>query len=212
MVNIITLCGNIGLKKEIEKVRKELLESTDSIVINPTFDRMYSEADFTQNELEIIREISYKKIDVCDSVYVVNERGVPFDNGTKDIIRYAVLNKKEIEYHRPIKPDDLWEHLYDLYQDIIKSIDFDSMILEIKNDYNHNRLINGLTGIVVYDLKSYMIKHLKSNKLIILEEPISEDKKESYTLEYVKHIMARRIIEYLSGTEIIAIYNNRDKI
>ena len=58
----------------------------------------FEKEEMSSLDVEALREAHYKKIDISDGIYVVDIGGY-IGNSTKEEIRYAKENKKEIIMH-----------------------------------------------------------------------------------------------------------------
>lgn len=94
-MKIITLCGSTRFKDEFESVNKELTLQ-ENIVISVAF--FGHSGDVITDEQKILLDKIHKcKIDIADTVYIINKNGY-IGNSTKSEIEYAKSKGKEIVY------------------------------------------------------------------------------------------------------------------
>ena len=98
-IKVITICGSMRYSKEMIKISQELELKKGYAVIQCVYNvdgEKYEELD-----VSILAKIHRKKIDISDAIYVVNIDGY-IGNSTRDEIKYAINNGKEVIYHEPI--------------------------------------------------------------------------------------------------------------
>ncbi len=97
-VKVITICGSMRYSKEMMKISEELELKQGYAVIQCVYNvdgSKYEELGAT-----MLDRIHRKKIDISDSIYVVNIDGY-IGNSTRNEIEYALENGKEVLYHEP---------------------------------------------------------------------------------------------------------------
>ena len=94
-MKIITLCGSTRFKDDFEQINKELTLQ-GNIVISVAFFG-HSGDVITENQKILLDKIHKSKIDLADTVYVINKNGY-IGNSTKSEIEYAKSKGKEIIY------------------------------------------------------------------------------------------------------------------
>lgn len=94
-MKIITICGSLKYQKEIMDVA-EKLALKGNCVLTPVYP--VSNNERTENQLKLLKEEHFKKIELSDEIMVVNVNNYIGDS-TKLEIDYAnKLNKKIIYY------------------------------------------------------------------------------------------------------------------
>lgn len=95
-MKIITLCGSLKFKKEmIEIAEKMTLEG--NCVLTPVYP-VLENYKRTDRQLELLKEAHFKKIELSDSILVVNINNY-IGNSTNLEIEYAKKLGKEIIYY-----------------------------------------------------------------------------------------------------------------
>lgn len=96
MNKIVTICGSMKFKDKMLEIAKDLEIKNKYIVIQC----VYTNDKFTDDELSILSDLHYKKIDISDAIYVVNVDGYIGSQTSKEI-EYAKKNGKEVMYLEP---------------------------------------------------------------------------------------------------------------
>lgn len=94
-VKIVTICGSMRFEKEMQQIARELTTKNGYAVIQCIYGITKNETESEQNN---IVKAHYKKIDICDIVYVVNIGGY-IGTSTTNEIKYAKSKGKQIIYH-----------------------------------------------------------------------------------------------------------------
>ncbi len=94
-MKVITLCGSTRFKDDFEQINKELTLQ-GNIVISVAF-FCHSGDVITENQKILLDKIHKSKIDIADTVYIINKNGY-IGNSTKSEIEYAKSKGKEIIY------------------------------------------------------------------------------------------------------------------
>ncbi len=99
MNKIVTLCGSMRFKKEMLYISEKLELKEKYLVIQC----IYSNEDnkLTKEEIDLLGELHYKKIEISDAIFVVNVGGY-IGQSTKNEIEYARSLNKEILSLEPI--------------------------------------------------------------------------------------------------------------
>ena len=99
-MKVYTISGSMRFAEEMKRIARNL-EATEGVC---ALQAVYNEDKVNQSleELERIFACHYKKIDLCDTLYVVNIGGY-IGEATKGEISYAKKKGKQIIYHEPIK-------------------------------------------------------------------------------------------------------------
>lgn len=102
MNEIVCICGSTRFKDELSQARAELTLA-GRIVLGPEIlvrtDPAYSDL-YNSETREMLDKLHRKKIDLADSVYVVNPGGYIGDS-TRAEIAYAKKTGKEVQYLVP---------------------------------------------------------------------------------------------------------------
>ena len=95
-MKIVTICGSMKFENEMIKVARELETKKGFCVIQCVYN--IDKAKESEQEIKNIIDAHWKKIDICDVVYVLNINGY-IGESTKNEIEYAKKQGKEIIYH-----------------------------------------------------------------------------------------------------------------
>ena len=95
-MKIITICGSLKFQKEM-MAETQKLALQGYCVFTPTY-QVLKNIDITKEQLQLLTEEHFKKIELSDIVFVINKNNY-IGQGTKLEIEYAKsLNKKIIYY------------------------------------------------------------------------------------------------------------------
>jgi len=92
---IVTICGSMRFAKEQQRIAEDLELKNGYCVIQSVYG---DGKNYTEHDIVMLDKLHKTKIDVSDSIYVVNIGGY-IGNSTKREIEYAILNDKEVLYH-----------------------------------------------------------------------------------------------------------------
>lgn len=96
---VITLCGSTKFKDDFIKAQRELTLKGNIVISVGLFG--HCEAEFPSKEVkDMLDDIHKRKIDMSDSIYVINTYGY-IGSSTRSEIEYAIANSKEVEYMYP---------------------------------------------------------------------------------------------------------------
>ena len=99
-MKVITMCGSMKFAEEMPSIARDLETERGYCVIQCTYNpHLEIESD---DVLQHMIKAHYKKIDLCDAIYVVNINGYIGDTVKKEI-EYAKENGKEVLYYEPVK-------------------------------------------------------------------------------------------------------------
>lgn len=99
MNKIITICGSMKFQEQMIEVAKKLELEEQYIVIQCVyFDKSRI---LTSQEISVLNELHYRKIDISDAIYVVNVGGYMGESTQKEI-EYAHSLNKEVLFFEPI--------------------------------------------------------------------------------------------------------------
>ena len=93
---VVTLCGSMRYQNEMIKIARNLEVTFGYCVLQCVYD--FAGKNDTQKERYKIIRAHYKKIDLCDFIYVVNIDGFISESTQKEI-DYAIKKGKEVYYH-----------------------------------------------------------------------------------------------------------------
>lgn len=95
-MKIITLCGSLKFKKEMMEIA-EKMALNGNCVLTPVYP-VLENYKRTDRQLELLKEAHFKKIELSDSILVVNINNY-IGNSTNLEIEYAKKLGKEIIYY-----------------------------------------------------------------------------------------------------------------
>lgn len=95
-MKIITLCGSLKFKKEMMEIA-EKMALDGNCVLTPVYP-VLENYKRTNRQLELLKEAHFKKIELSDSILVVNINNY-IGNSTNLEIEYAKKLGKEIIYY-----------------------------------------------------------------------------------------------------------------
>ena len=94
-MKVVTLCGSMRFAKQMQQIALELETRRGYCVMQPIFD---ANIILSEKDLDNLRKAHLKKIDIADSVYIVNIDGY-IGQSVKREIAYAKAHGKEVNYH-----------------------------------------------------------------------------------------------------------------
>ena len=94
-MKIVTLCGSLRFKREMMKVAEKIALGGDCVLtlVYPVSDNI----ERTKEQLIKLKEAHFKRIELSDSIYVINKDNY-IGKSTKLEIEYAQKLGKEIMY------------------------------------------------------------------------------------------------------------------
>lgn len=95
-MKVITLCGSLRFKEEMMRVAIDL-ELQGNCVLAPIYPVSNDKDDMTEEEARILGDMHRYRIDLADTVYIVNVDGY-IGSSVKSEIEYAKKHNKEIMY------------------------------------------------------------------------------------------------------------------
>lgn len=95
-MKVITLCGSLRFKEEMMKVAMDL-ELQGNCVLTPVYPVGEDKDDMTEEEAKILDDMHRYRIDLADTVYIVNVGGY-IGNSVRSEIEYSKEKNKEIMY------------------------------------------------------------------------------------------------------------------
>jgi hypothetical protein len=94
-MKIITICGSLKFEETI-RFHTEKLELEGNCVLSIIYPNKSKDA-YTSDEIQILKNGHYKRIELSDAVVVVNKNGYIGEDVRKEI-EYAKEHRKEIRY------------------------------------------------------------------------------------------------------------------
>lgn len=98
-MKVVTISGSMKFQDEMIEVALELEKKFGYCVLQCVYN--FGEK-LSEKDIEKITEAHWKRIDLCDMLYVVNVGGYIGDSTRKEI-EYAKRHGKEVEYFQPIE-------------------------------------------------------------------------------------------------------------
>lgn len=95
-MKIITICGSLRFQKEM-MVEAQKLSLKGFCVLTPVYP-VIENIEISENELMFLREAHLKRIELSDSIFVIDKDNYIWDN-TKSEVKYAKSLDKEIIYY-----------------------------------------------------------------------------------------------------------------
>ena len=92
---VITLCGSTRFKEDFERVNRELTLAGNIVISVGCFG--HAGDTFTEEQNVMLDDIHKHKIDMADSIYVINRNGYVGES-TRSEIRYAYLHNKTVVF------------------------------------------------------------------------------------------------------------------
>jgi hypothetical protein len=94
---IITLCGSTKFKDDFIQVQKELSLNNKIVISVGLFGHVDMPEIFNNGIKEMFDELHKRKIDISNSIYVINKNGY-IGESTRNEILYAIVNNKNIYF------------------------------------------------------------------------------------------------------------------
>ncbi|MDR0730266.1 MAG: hypothetical protein LBF63_01260 [Treponema sp.] len=102
-MKIITVCGSLKFEEAI-KIHTEKLALEGNCVLSIIYPNKDKDS-YTNDEIQILKNEHYKKIELSDAIFVVNKNGYIGEDVRKEI-EYAKERKKEILYLETLAGND----------------------------------------------------------------------------------------------------------
>ena len=99
---VITLCGSTRFKEQFLQAQKRLTLEGNIVISVGLFGHSGDDEVWTEGTKGMLDEMHKRKIDMADSIYVINVGGY-IGESTRSEIEYARKNGKDIQYLEPIK-------------------------------------------------------------------------------------------------------------
>jgi hypothetical protein len=97
---IVTLCGSTRFKEQFLETQKRLTLEGNIVITVGLFGHSGDQEVWTEGTKEMLDDMHKRKIDMADSIYVINVGGY-IGESTRSEIEYARQNGKGIEYLEP---------------------------------------------------------------------------------------------------------------
>ncbi len=95
-MKVVTLCGSMKFKKEMMDIAFDLEIKNGFSVLQCVYNN--SNKPLSNDDIQMLADCHYKRIDVSDAIYVVNINGYAGESVKREIA-YAKSLGKEIIYH-----------------------------------------------------------------------------------------------------------------
>ncbi len=99
MNKIVTLCGSMRFQAQMKSIAESLELTEKYVVIQCIYPN--DGRPLTSEEIRLLGELHYRKIEISDAIYVVNVGGY-IGKSTQSEIEYARSLGKEVMYLEPI--------------------------------------------------------------------------------------------------------------
>ena len=97
---VITLCGSTRFKEQFIEAQKRLTLEGNIVISVGLFGHSGDQEVWTEGTKEMLDDMHKRKIDMADSIYVINVGGY-IGESTRSEIEYARQNGKDIQYLEP---------------------------------------------------------------------------------------------------------------
>lgn len=94
---VITLCGSTRFKEQFLEAQKRLTLAGNIVITVGLFGHSGDDEVWAEGTKEMLDDMHKRKIDMADSIYVINVGGY-IGASTRSEIEYARINRKEILY------------------------------------------------------------------------------------------------------------------
>ena len=94
---VITLCGSTRFKEQFLEAQKHLTLEGNIVISVGLFGHSGDNEVWTEGTKQMLDDMHKRKIDLADSIYVINVGGY-IGESTRSEIEYARKNGKRIEY------------------------------------------------------------------------------------------------------------------
>ena len=97
---VITLCGSTRFKEQFLETQKRLTLEGNIVISVGLFGHSGDDEVWTEGTKAMLDDMHKRKIDMADSIYVINVGGY-IGSSTRSEIEYAKKNGKEVRYLEP---------------------------------------------------------------------------------------------------------------
>ena len=94
---VITLCGSTRFKEQFLEAQKRLTLAGNIVISVGLFGHSGDEEVWTEGTKEMLDDMHKRKIDMADSIYVINVGGY-IGQSTRSEIEYALSQGKSVEF------------------------------------------------------------------------------------------------------------------
>lgn len=94
---VITLCGSTRFKEQFLEAQKRLTLEGNIVISVGLFGHSGDDEVWTEGTKQMLDDMHKRKIDMADSIYVINFGGYIWDS-TRSEIEYAMRHGKEVKY------------------------------------------------------------------------------------------------------------------
>ena len=94
---VITLCGSTRFKDAFIEAQKRLTLEGNIVISVGLFGHSGDNEVWTEGTKQMLDDMHKRKIDMADSIYVINVGGY-IGESTRTEIEYAIKNGKKVEY------------------------------------------------------------------------------------------------------------------
>ena len=94
---VITLCGSTRFKDAFMEAQKRLTLEGNIVISVGLFGHSGDNEVWTEGTKQMLDDMHKRKIDMADSIYVINVGGY-IGESTRTEIEYAIKNGKKVEY------------------------------------------------------------------------------------------------------------------
>ena len=98
---VITLCGSTRFKEQFLEAQKRLTLAGNIVISVGLFGHSGDNEVWSEGTKEMLDDMHKRKIDMADSIYVINVGGY-IGESTRSEIEYTKKNGKAIEYLEPV--------------------------------------------------------------------------------------------------------------
>ena len=97
---VVTLCGSTRFKEQFLEAQKRLTLEGNIVISVGLFGHSGDQEVWTEGTQEMLDDMHKRKIDMADSIFVINVGGY-IGESTRSEIEYAQQNGKRIQYLEP---------------------------------------------------------------------------------------------------------------
>lgn len=177
-MSVITLSGSTKFKDQFEQVNA-FLTLQGNIVISPAFFEQSNGLELTQEQVEQLGNLHFKRIDLSDELFVIDVGGY-IGNSTRKEIDYAEKNGKVIRYYSsfdeiPHKHQrmELWEQALEIIAETIKPAQYRTWFNETTANYDGETFFINCPNDF---LKDWLYEHYSNVILKAVEQVTRNDK------------------------------------
>lgn len=121
---VITLCGSTRFKDAFMETQKNLTLEGNIVISIGLLGHSGDDEVWTEGTKEMLDDMHKRKIDMADSIFVINVGGY-IGSSTRSEIMYALATGKDVEYLEPLEDDEASELQQVLtgFEDAIPEVD-----------------------------------------------------------------------------------------